>query len=221
MALDYITTCRFTKFVIFSDSPSVLKALNHSSSKIIKLHKLIEKIHEISKSKEIILCWLLSHIGISGNESADRKAEELLSQIPSDFKIPFNNFKPFINKYILSKWQTSWNGSVFNKLIAIESNIIKKRYIPRLSRKKDVVLTRLRIGHTRLTHSYLLQSEEQPVCIDCNEPLTVKYILGDCIDFSQTRNMFIRVNNLKQVFQDVPVDNIILFLKMIRLYNKT
>ena len=38
-------------------------------------------------------------------------------------------------------------------LHAIEPNIIKKRYIPRLSRKEDVVLIRLRIGHTRLTHS--------------------------------------------------------------------
>ena len=112
------------------------------------------------------------------------------------------------------------NGAVFNKLHAIEPNISKKSYIPRLSRKEDVVLTRLRIGHTRLTHSYLLQREEQPVCIGCNEPLTVKHIVVDCVDFLQTRNMFFRVNNLKQVFQDVPVDNIILFLKMIRLYNK-
>ena len=220
LALDYITTCRLKKFVIFSDSLSVLKALNHTSSKNHQIQKIIEKIHEISKSKEIISCWLPSHIGISGNESADRKAKESLSQIPSDFKIPFNNFKPFINRYVLSKWQTSWNGAVFNKLHAIEPNIIKKSYIPRLSRKEDVVMTRLRMGHTRLTHSYLLQREEQPVCIGCNEPLTVKHILVDCVDFSQTRNMFFRVNNLKQVFQDVPVDNIMLFLKMIRLYNK-
>ena len=191
LALDYITTCRLKQFVIFSDSLSVLKALNHTSSKNHQIQKIIEKIHEISKSKEIILCWLPSHIGISGNESADRKAKESLSQIPSDFKIPFNNFKPFINKYILSKWQTSWNGAVFNKLHAIEPNISKKSYIPRLSRKEDVVLTRLRIGHTRLTHSYLLQREEQPVCIGCNEPLTVKHILVDCVDFLQTtRNGF-------------------------------
>ena len=124
LALDYITTCKLKKIVIFSDSLSVLKALDHTSSKNHQIQKLIEKIHEISKSKEIILCWLPSHIGISGNEFADRKAKESLSQIPSDFKIPFNNFKPFINKYILSKWQTSWNGAVFNKLHAIETNII-------------------------------------------------------------------------------------------------
>ena len=66
-------------------------------------------------------------IGISGNESADRKAKESLSQIPSDFKIPSNNFKPFINKYILSKWQASWDGEICNKLHALEPIIKKKR----------------------------------------------------------------------------------------------
>ena len=31
----------------------------------------------------------------------------------SAFEIPFDSFKSFINKYILSKWQTTWEGSVF------------------------------------------------------------------------------------------------------------
>lgn len=56
LALDYITSARFKKFVIFSDSLSVLKALNHPSSKNPQIQNLIEKIHEISKSNEIILC---------------------------------------------------------------------------------------------------------------------------------------------------------------------
>ena len=29
-------------------------------------------------------------------------------------------------------------------------------------RREEVVLTSLRIGHTRLTHSYLLKREDQP-----------------------------------------------------------
>ena len=61
LALDYITTSRIKKFVIFSDSLSVLKALNHPSSKTPQIQNLTEKIHEISKSNEIILCWLPSH----------------------------------------------------------------------------------------------------------------------------------------------------------------
>ena len=57
----------------------------------------------------------------------------------------------------------------------------------KLNRKEEVVLTRLHIGHTKLTHSYLLQGEEQPECIPCQTPLTVKHILTECIDYSPIR----------------------------------
>ena len=49
---------------------------------------------------------------------------------------------------------------------------------------------------------------------------TVKHILIDCIDFLQTRNKYYRANDLPQLFQDVPVDNILLFLKEINIFYK-
>ena len=60
-------------------------------------------------------------------------------------------------------------------------------------RKEDVVIIRLRIGHTRFSHSYLLNREEQPFCIVCNQYITVKHILTDCIDFSEDRNKYFQV----------------------------
>ena len=43
---------------------------------------------------------------------ADQQAKTSLSLEPISFKIPFSNFKPSINKYILDEWQTS-GGSDF------------------------------------------------------------------------------------------------------------
>ena len=34
-------------------------------------------------------------------------------------------------------------------------------------RKEGVVSARIRLGHTRVTHSYLLLSKEQPHCFGC------------------------------------------------------
>ena len=147
-----------TRFLyIFSDSLSVLKALNHTSSKNPQIQKLLENCHELLAYKEIVLCWIPSHIGIQGNEMVDKQAKSSLSLEPTSFKIPFSNFKPSINKYILEEWQTSWNNSIGNKLLDIKPTIGEYQSVVRNIRREEVVLARLRLGHTRVTHSYLLQ----------------------------------------------------------------
>ena len=83
-----------------------------------------------------------------------------------------------------------------------------------------MVLTRLRIGHTRLTHSYLLKREDPPFCISCNELFTVKHFLIDCIEFSHVRHQFFQTNDMRYLFENVPADSILVFLKHINLFNK-
>ena len=52
----------------------------------------------------------------------------------------------------------------------------------------QVVLARLRLGHTRVTHSYLLLGEEQSQCIGRDAPFTVRRFILECADFAQVRN---------------------------------
>ena len=80
LALDFISTCDANnKFIIFSDSLSILKAMNHTSSKNPQIQKLLEKCHELLANKEIVLCWIPSHIDIQGNEMVDQQAKSSLS----------------------------------------------------------------------------------------------------------------------------------------------
>ena len=44
-------------------------------------------------------------------------------------------------------------------------------------RQDEVVFARLRIGHTMITHSYLLKREEQPYCFGCDALFTVRHFL--------------------------------------------
>ena len=221
LALDFISTCDANnKFIIFSDSLSVLKAMNHTSSKNPQIQKLLEKCHELLAFKEIALCWIPSHIGIQGNEMVDKQAKTSLSLEPTSFKIPFSNFKPSINKYILEEWQTSWNNSIGNKLLDIKPTIGEYQSVVRNIRREEVVLARLRLGHTRVTHSYLLQGEEHPQCVGCDAPFTVRHFLLECGDFAQVRNNCFHVNNMKELFQDIHIDSIMTFLRQINLFNK-
>ena len=105
----------------------------------------------------------------------------------------------------------SWDRATFNKLHEVKQ-VIGKNTIYRSLRREEVVLTRLRIGHTRLQHSYLLEREDQPFCISCTEPFTVKHFLIDCIEFSHVRRQFFQTNELRYLFEDVPADNTLVAL---------
>jgi len=50
-----------------------------------------------------------------------------------------------------------------------------------------IVISCLRVGHTRLTNLYLLKGENQPECQACQSALTVKHILIDCTHLSAVR----------------------------------
>ena len=87
-------------------------------------------------------------------------------------------------------------------------------------RREEVVLARLRLVHTRVTHSYLLQGEEQPQCVGCDASFTVRHFLLECGDFAQVRNICFHVDNMKELFQDIHIDSIMTFLRQINLFNK-
>ena len=77
------------------------------------------------------------------------------------------------------------------------------------NRKEQVVLTRCRIRHSRLTHSYLLNDEERPECILCNFNCSLKYILIGCVDVADIRQTF--YNTISDLFTNVAGDTILKF----------
>ena len=87
----------------------------------------------------------------------------------------------------MEECQISWNNSIGNKLFDIKPTIGEYQSVVRNIRKEEVVLARLRLGHTRVTHSYLQQGEEQPQCVGCDAPFTVRHFLLECGDFAQVR----------------------------------
>ena len=60
-----------------------------------------------------------------------------------------------------------------------------------MPRKWETVLCRLRIGHTRLTHGFLMSGSNPPDCDDCLVPLTVRHIICECPKFVSLRNQYL------------------------------
>ena len=103
----------------------------------------------------------------------DKQAKTSLSLEPTSFKISFSNFKPSINKYILEEWQTSWNNSIGNKLLDIKPTIGKYQSVVRNIRREEVVLARLRLGRTKVTHSYYKVKSSHNVLVATHNSLYV------------------------------------------------
>ena len=120
MELDYIEEANLSKVIIFSDSLYVLQSINNSKIDNSVIQDINLRLLNMSH-RQIIFCWLPSHVGIRGNEKADKAAKSALSLQPSNLKLPYTDFKPAINKYLFNKWQLIWDTAVDNTLRSIKS----------------------------------------------------------------------------------------------------
>ena len=161
--------------------------------------------------KKTVFCWVPSHTGIRGNEKADSAAKSALD-------LP--RAKYLISQYIFSTWQDDWNGAVMNKLHSVKPVLGEWQSSYRRCRKDEVVLCRARIGHTHLTHSYILKKDPPPLCEHCQCNLTVLHILVECNHFAQERKYIFGRRDVVESFRFHPT-LIVLFLKQTEFYYKT
>ena len=121
----------------------------------------------------------------------------------SNCSIPYTDFKPFIMKYILKRWQDSWDQQIYSKLYEIHSLVGKTTCSYGQNRAEQIILTRCRIGNSRLTHIYLLSNEERPECISCNSNYSLEYASIDCMDVFDLDQTFYNVNAIFDLFTNV------------------
>ena len=222
LALNHIEQDAYWRYIIYTDSLSAMQALEGETTDNPIIVSLLEKLSRLCERADIVFCWLPSHVGISGNEEVDKAAKDALSLDVLPFKVPFTDFKPLINNFIKNVWQQSWSdpANQNNKLFAIKPSL--GEWLPglRTNRREEIILARLRIGHSHITHSYLLKGEEEPQCIPCNTPLSINHILVDCVDLAPTRQRYFQVDSLTTLFDTVKFESVFGFLKEVYLYKK-
>ncbi|GBM27434.1 hypothetical protein AVEN_59894-1 [Araneus ventricosus] len=167
-----ISTLNFKKAIIYTDSKSVINALRSAKHN----HPLVMQclhLHHTFKKTKIKYCWITGHAGIPGNENADKAAKN--SNATRETFVPLSDAFQAVKFSQHRIWQRIWDGQTRNKVYNIQPSI--KGFGNLATRKHDVILTRLRVGHTFLTHRHLLCSDPAPRCNMCNCILTVKHIL--------------------------------------------
>ena len=83
--------------------------------------------------------------------------------------------KYFSGFHVQKVWDAHKNATTDDKLHSVKPHL-GYCSVTHLSRCDAAILRRLRIGHTRVTHKYLLSGDSQPLCDKCQCLLTVKHI---------------------------------------------
>ena len=192
-AVEKIATLDHGNFTIFCDARSVLQALgifNPTNPLVLKILQWVH-IHEC-RNIQIKFCWVPAHVNVSGNEKADELAKSAATELlPRRCPLPCCDFFPSIRHANRNVWQQRWDDVGPNKMREITRKIAPWRY-SRMPRRWETALCRLRIGHTRLTHDYLMAGRSNPpFCDDCLVPLTVRHLLVECPSLGELRERFL------------------------------
>jgi len=200
---------------------SSLQAINGFNLDSDLVQKFLKDYTILAKNgNNIILCWMPSHVGILGNGKADAAAKSAFSLPVTRMKLPATGVYPHITKLIFDEWQEVWNCCAGNKLHAIRPTVGDYKQKTYLSHRDTVLLNRLRIGHTSLTHSFLLSGDDLFECGTCQCPLTVKHILVECVDLKDVRNKHFVASSIKDLFDTIEAHKIIDFIKETRFYKQ-
>ena len=152
---------------------------------------------------------------IQGNDRADSLAKAAIN-IPPDktSKLPYTDLKHKIKQIITKRWQQLWDENTPNKLYQIEPLLKERKREANNTKSEETILSRLRIGYTRLTHAFILKEESPPKC-PCGNHYTIRYILIERTNLSRIRKFFYKIKSMKELFGKINPKNIIEFLKRI------
>jgi len=170
-----------------------------------RIHAAIQKHINL----EIVIRWTPGHIGIEGNEAADKEAKRaaqdgsspdhqlpaaLRKRLPDSKSAAKQAFAAKLKKKAQKEWEKSTH---YQKINQFDDSMPSKRYlklVKPLRQKQASILYQLRTGHVPLAkHLHQFHKADSPQCPCCHqEEETVHHYLIRCPAHRSTQNIMIR-----------------------------
>ena len=168
------------------------------------------------KGTHVRFCWIPSHCDIEGNEKDDQSAKESLDHhIDPLARVYYADLKPLTNYYIQQPVQIKWDVTVHGRdLYLLKPTLGPPNKLQHLTRVEEVVITQLRIGHTKATKSHILSRGPPTTCHHCGQTLTIDHMLLEWAALQEIRNEYYTADSLKTLFEEeIPETCIVEFLR--------
>nr|CAH7737751.1 unnamed protein product [Callosobruchus chinensis] len=177
------------KVYICSDSQAALKAICGPRTRTPLVQECAERLEELTRLKEVILMWVPGHMGVPGNEEADRLAR-LGTRGPFVGPEPAiglsrqqvtSALKKWVNDTTEEQWRQSEGCQQAKDFIA-GLNTSRSAWLRNQGRWAIRNLVGVLTGHCRLRrHLSLLGIEEDSLCMGCGEAdETAYHFLAEC-----------------------------------------
>ena len=179
-------------------------------------------------NKEVVFCWIPSHIEIPGIERVDRLAVAAAMRREEYILVYYWAWYPVIKDVIMEEWNKIWREAK-QRLYQVKKNVGQWQQIKNLTRREEVVMNRLRAGYSRLTHGYLMENvapQVPLVCRFCNiAVIAIKHLLFACPNLAvERRNVTAfraggNVTEERVLGDKVPIKELVTMLRNIGVYD--